>query len=318
MFAAGNVRFYRNPLPAAGCLPNSFAPSISRIPCYIARVVSEPNVTQTAAWPFLSTRSKRLQAAVLSAFFPGAGQLLMRQRRKAVILAFLFVALLLLVYPLRLLRFYPGLLLVVVIWLGLSLYASGAALFSPSDAVGPVYSKRWLVAIIVLVYIGINLVLTPLLLLAGFRAMKFGSSAMQPTLFAGDKFMVDGNYYRKEPLEHNDLVLIRRSDLKTVKRVIAVAGDTIEARNREILVNGSVVNEPFIQHIDAPGTDPDMDSFGPTIVPPGHVFLMGDNRDVSLDSRSGDFGPLSTDAIIGKPLYIYMSPVKERRGKQLR
>lgn len=242
---------------------------------------------------------------------------MMKEWRKGVILMVLFVALLTCIWPLRLPRLYLGLMLILLVWLGLSLYASGTALFPRSSSVGSAPSKLWLVAVVALVCVAINLMATPLLLLAGFRALRFGSSAMQPTLFAGDKFMVDRNYYRTQPLEHNDLVLISRNNYQTVKRVIAFAGDTIEAKNREILLNGQIVNEPFIQHIQPPSSDLWMDSFGPITVPPGRVFLMGDNRDVSLDSRSKDFGFLATDAIIGKPLYIYMSPVKGRRGKQL-
>ena len=140
---------------------------------------------------------------------------------------------------------------------------------------------------------------------------------MEPTLFVGDQFIFDRNYYRNNALADNDLVVVRRNDYQIVKRVIAVGGEAIEAKNREILVNGRVAHEPFIQHIEPPGTNPYMDSFAPISVPAGRVFLMGDNRDVSLDSRSQDFGMLTTDAIIGKPLYIYRSRLKGRAGKLL-
>ncbi len=265
--------------------------------------------------PHAYSRGKHLIAVLLSAFLPGSGHLIIGQRRKGCVLTSLFLALLLCLWPLRLPRFYPGLIFVLLVWLALSLYASYSALFAkPSPAAR---SKAWLLVVPPFVYVGINLVFTPLLLLSGFRAFRFNSSAIEPTLFIGDQFIIDQNYYRHKSLVHDDLVVVRRKDYQTVKRVIAIGGDKIQARNREILINGRVVDEPFIQHTRPPGIDPEMDSFRPITVPGGRVFLMGDNRDVSLDSRAKDFGLLTTDAIIGKPLYIYRSPLKRRLGKQL-
>lgn len=96
-----------------------------------------------------------------------------------------------------------------------------------------------------------------------------------------------------------------------------MGGDTIEARDRQIFVNGKLLDEPFIEHIEPLGTYADMDSFGPIVVPQGKYFVMGDNRDVSLDSRTATFGMLDASAIVGRPLYVYRSPKKERRGRSL-
>jgi signal peptidase I len=166
-------------------------------------------------------------------------------------------------------------------------------------------------------YIGLNLIFTPLFLLSGFRALKFNSSAMEQTFLAGDQFIIDKNYYRHQSVARNNLVVMRREDYQTVKRVVAVGGDTIEGKNRQIAVNGAVVDEPFIQHSLAAGTNPEMDSFGPVTIPAGKYFVMGDNRDVSLDSRRRDFGLLDAQAIVGKPLYIYRSRTKGRVGRKL-
>ncbi len=140
---------------------------------------------------------------------------------------------------------------------------------------------------------------------------------MELTLLIGDLFISDKTYYRHVPVERDDLVVMRRKDYWTVKRVVAIGGDMIEARNRQILVNGRLLNEPFIQHSRPEGADPEMDSFGPVAVPEGKYFVMGDNRDVSLDSRTSEFGLVDRSAIVGKPLYIFWSPAKQRRGKEL-
>ncbi|MEO0075551.1 MAG: signal peptidase I [candidate division WOR-3 bacterium] len=115
-----------------------------------------------------------------------------------------------------------------------------------------------------------------------------------------------------------------------VKRCIAVAGDTVQIINKKVYVNGKLLYEPYIQHIDRrifppvsyPPNDyqaewesgrflerPDnyyfRDNFGPVVVPPGTVFGLGDNRDNSSDGRF--FGPIPLKYVKGKPMVIYFS-----------
>jgi signal peptidase I len=117
--------------------------------------------------------------------------------------------------------------------------------------------------------------------------------------------------------------------LALVKRCVAVAGDTVECRDKQLYVNGTLQVEPYVQHLDTrtfPGlAEPGdfqqrweglrffrtelapyvRDQFGPVVVPPGCIFVMGDNRDNSEDARF--FGPLELRHVRGKPLVIYMS-----------
>jgi signal peptidase I len=256
---------------------------------------------------------RHLIAAFLSALVPGAGQLLLGQKRKGYVLLVSFVALCACLWPLRLPRFFLGLIASLLAWLGLCIYAVCAALLND-----PRVARWWLLIAPPLVYLCLNLVFTPILLLGGFRAVKFGSSSMEPTLPQGDCFLVDLNYYRHRPVLHDDLVVLREGDYQTVKRVIAVGGETIEGKDRTVLLNGQALNEPFIQHELPIGSNPQLDTFDPVTLKDGKYFVMGDNRDVSLDSRTLKFGLVNAQAILGKPLYIYRSHMKGRAGKQLR
>lgn len=94
-------------------------------------------------------------------------------------------------------------------------------------------------------------------------------------------------------------------DGPTVKRIVAVAGDIIEAKQQQILLNRRLQLEPFVQPAYPRGGEPWMDTFGPLTIPTGQYFVLGDNRDISLDSRRPDFGFLDEHAIVDKPFYSY-------------
>lgn len=278
-----------------------------------------PNPAATAASEVIpgADTKRRILTAFLSALAPGAGQLLVGLRRRGVALLVVFAALISCIWPLRLPRFYAPFVLVVLTWAGLSIYASSAALLEHRNGASQRPSKWWLLAIPLLAYLGFNLVFTPLFLVAGFRAFNFPSSSMEPNLLAGDRFVSDRDYYHHHPVLRGDLLVLRVSDYQTVKRVVAVGGDTIEGRNRKILVNGRLVDEPFIQHSQPEGSNLQLDSFGPVRIPADKYFVMGDNRDISLDSRMPNFGLVDARAIVGRPLYVYRSRTKGRTGKKL-
>jgi signal peptidase I len=264
------------------------------------------------------TTKRRVIAALLSAIAPGAGQILLGQPSKGLALLVIFFMVCLGFWPLRLLRSYPGLLLLMWVSLGLVLYSTNAALLARKDLHSPAPSKWWVLLSVPLTFVGLNLVFTSLLFAAGFRAMEFSSSAMETTLFKGDKFMIDRNYYRQHPCEREDPVAILIEGVPTVKRAIALGGDTIEGRNKEVFLNGHVLQEPFAYHPKGGGNVPEQDNFGPITVAAGKYFVMGDNRDTSRDSRMHDFGEVDEHAIVGRPLYIYWGHTWSRNGYELR
>lgn len=106
-----------------------------------------------------------------------------------------------------------------------------------------------------------------------------------------------------------------------IKRVVGIPGDVIEIRNKQLFRNGQAVLEEYAIHTD-PGTSHRRDNMPPLTVPPGKVFVMGDNRDHSMDSRFWGFVDKGT--IHGRALLIYWSSTRfvdvkwDRIGKMLR
>ncbi len=89
-----------------------------------------------------------------------------------------------------------------------------------------------------------------------------------------------------------------------IKRVIAVEGDVVEERNKQLLVNGKPMTEPYVQYTDN-SLLINRDNFGPYVVPHDKVFVMGDNRDRSYDSRY--WGYVDLKDVEGKAFIIYWS-----------
>jgi signal peptidase I len=132
-----------------------------------------------------------------------------------------------------------------------------------------------------------------------FQAFYIPSESMEPTLVNRDRVIVNKLSYRLHDVNRGDLVVFDRPPNEPpteveelIKRVIALEGETIEARQGEIFIDGRLLTEPYLNTPSSSGT------FGPLMVPDGHVFVMGDNRNNSRDSRV--FGPIDEDLIVGR------------------
>lgn len=123
------------------------------------------------------------------------------------------------------------------------------------------------------------------------------SSSMEPTLRAGDRVLVDRVAWRATGLSTGDLVVFPspQDGALTLKRVVAVGGQEVEIRDAVLHVDGQAVDEP---HADSSRVDGLW--FGPAPVPPGTVFVLGDARSGSQDSRV--FGPLPVADVHGRAL----------------
>jgi signal peptidase I len=147
------------------------------------------------------------------------------------------------------------------------------------------------------------------------RAFKIPSSSMKPTLLNGDRLIANMTIYKKEKPNRGDVVVFLYPKDRPqiyVKRIMAVEGDIIEIRNKQIFLNGLPSDDKYGIHVDnhiIPGSELPRDNLRSIKIPNGCVFLMGDNRDESFDSRF--WGPINSKDIIGKAIYIYWSWDKE-------
>jgi signal peptidase I len=153
-------------------------------------------------------------------------------------------------------------------------------------------------------------VLVLLLLLLAARAwvaepVRIPTSSMARTLLPGEHVLVDKVSPHARAWRHGDIVMFRApgTGQLTVKRLVGLPGDRLAIRDGVLVVNGARVAEPYV----APGA---IDSvfFGPTLVQPGEVFVLGDNRRNSLDSR--DYGPVPVDALEGRVLLVLWPPAR--------
>jgi signal peptidase I len=127
------------------------------------------------------------------------------------------------------------------------------------------------------------------------ETVTIGSGSMAPTLQRGDTALIDKITLRVRDPRREDLVAFHnpQDGRLTVKRVVGVAGDSVELRDAVLFVNGSAVDEPEVDLDSDDGT-----YYGPMTVPADAVFVMGDNRGSSIDSRA--FGPVPLSALVGR------------------
>lgn len=149
----------------------------------------------------------------------------------------------------------------------------------------------WVSSIIVAV------VAVVILLTFCFRLIDVDGTSMEPTLINTDKVVVTNLFYTPN---NGDVVVISHGevyDKPLVKRVIATEGQTlsIDFENNKIYVDGTLLDEPYIQGVTVKGN-----TEIPGVIPEGKVFVLGDNRPVSLDSRYSEVGLIDEESIIGK------------------
>jgi signal peptidase I len=148
------------------------------------------------------------------------------------------------------------------------------------------------------------------------KTFTIPNSAMEPTIMQGEKITAEMRPFQPSS---GDLIIFEREGQLLVKRVIGVSGDTVEGRNLQVFANGKLLEEPYVEHI---GKRPlglkSLETFGPVTVPAGKLFVAGDNRDYSFDSRDPSFGLISAADVKGKPVEIVQSASPDRVHKPVK
>ncbi|MHB1683779.1 MAG: signal peptidase I [Bacilli bacterium] len=132
-----------------------------------------------------------------------------------------------------------------------------------------------------------------------FAQFRVDGISMEPTLQNGERLLVDKIPYYFGPPKRGDIIIFHAPDgMDWVKRVIGLPGDTVQVYKGNLILNGKIVHEPFIN-----GPMNPLRNFGPEKVPPGDLFVMGDNRNVSEDSRV--IGPIPISKVIGRVDFVF-------------
>lgn len=144
-----------------------------------------------------------------------------------------------------------------------------------------------------------------------FRLIDVDGTSMEPTLINTDKVIVSELFYTPD---NGDVIVISHGeeyDKPLVKRVIATEGQSIriDFDKNEVYVDGVLIDEPYIQGNTIRG-----DAEIPEVVPQGKVFVLGDNRPVSLDSRYHEVGLIDADSIIGKAQFVVIPHSYDENG----
>jgi signal peptidase I len=145
------------------------------------------------------------------------------------------------------------------------------------------------------------------------QAFVIPSGSMLPTLQIGDYVLVNKFLYYFRPIQRGDIIVFKYPKNEAedfIKRVVGLPGETLEVRGRRVFINGRPLDEAYAVYSAPSALNPVTQApIGPIQIPAGKLFVMGDNRDNSLDSRFWGF--LDAGKVRGKALLIYFSDRSE-------
>lgn len=184
----------------------------------------------------------------------------------------------------------------------------------PQQPAAPARRKRnslleWLIVIAV--------AMTSALVVRAFVIQQFAvdGTSMMTTLHNGDRVLVNKLSYRLHDPNRGDVVVLKTiegvGERDLIKRVVGLPGETISYENCVLKVDGKVVNEPYLDPTIVTPTSCG-DAFGDTVVQQDHVFVMGDNRGGSLDSRKSQVGQIAYGDLVGRA-FVVIWPIGDWR-----
>ena len=182
---------------------------------------------------------------------------------------------------------------------------SGAAAPAPSGSAPRRVTGRSPGRTVVVVVLAVALVCA-LGLVRGYLAgpVRISSESMEPTLYAGDVVLIDRRGVDPVDVRRGDLVTFRLpTGEEVLKRVIALPGESVATIDAVVHVDDRPLAEPYVDFSDWEGIFAARE-----VVPAGHVYVLGDNRGASVDSR--DFGPVPFEAVDGRVLVRLWPPVR--------
>ncbi len=258
-----------------------------------------------------------LFAAFLSLLLPGLGQYNLGLPLRA-LGYFLLYAVLLLVSATFFWTTFSGLLASFGLFLVLYLVSIvDAVLCARNNELGPrSWVYRWYSCFVLLILISAALEIPKYFIQQYYiEAFKIPNSSMEAAIQVGDHLMVDKSYYRSHAPARGDISIFTLPDAPNVvliKRIVALPGESVEVRGRELRINGEVIEESYATYLSGGIRD-----FGPETVPEGKVFLLGDKRDASRDSRYWTDPFLPIERLLGRAEYLYWTHEKDfsRLGK---
>ncbi|WP_054028902.1 signal peptidase I [Bacillus sp. FJAT-28004] len=160
-------------------------------------------------------------------------------------------------------------------------------------------AKRWMKEVREwVVSLGIAVVVALLFQNYVYAQSEVHNVSMQNTLVAGQRLIEDKWSYRLHEPRHGDIVIISgpESELRLIKRVVGLPGDVIDIKNGEVYLNGEKIEEQYVKGQTVAGS-----VSLPFKVKEGQLFVMGDNREHSMDSR--ELGPIARSSIEGKAVF---------------
>jgi len=131
------------------------------------------------------------------------------------------------------------------------------------------------------------------------QATRVDGLSMIPNLQDSERLIIEKISYRLHPPERGDIVVLdppSHTGIPLIKRVVGLPGEVIAIQQGHVLIDGEILSEPYLP-------EPTRGTYAPHLISEAHVFVMGDNRSASNDSRA--FGPVAYEHIVGKAWFRY-------------